>query len=220
MADYFSGTGTRGADGGITFTNERGATSDTNVSTQVTETTNTNNAGAGYVNNANGSQNIVNNSVDGGAVNLAGAVAVNALNLGNDAFLAAHNDLNTALSFVDSQNARTANQINNLVTYTNDAYTQGLNVVRGTVSDALGYVASSARTSLDFFATETDNILKANQTNTTQLQSATVGAIKSAADATSSESARGLMSLQDTLTKLALGMGAVIVFIAYFSRHK
>lgn len=135
----------------------------------------------------------INQMTDGGAV--AGALA-----FGDSA-------LHGAIDVVRAQQAQTDAEINHLITYTSDAYTQGLNAV----------TTNTGRT-LDFFSTEVDQLLNAQMRNTNQLQNATVGAIGAAAQGVQSESAQQFTQLQGTLVKLAIAAAAVFVAFAYISR--
>jgi hypothetical protein len=64
---------------------------------------------------------------------------------------------------------------------------------------------------LNFFGMETNKLLTAQDANTKTLQGATVSAIETIANKNQSENAQGLQTLQSTLTKLVLGVAAIVV---------
>lgn len=217
---------------GIVLSQERGANASVTVSTAVNiaDTKNTSYAGqSGIIADGNVAidNRVLNTYIDPGALTLANAAVTantavnnNALNLASRAIDTVAKQALIDLQFAQAEGNANRTLFRDLTTYTNEAYTSALGGVASAYDKAVNRLGEYNSDIFEFFGEETVGILEAQRANTTQLQNATVTAIKSAADATSSENFRGFTNLQDTLVKIALGGGALIVAFVAFSRMK
>jgi hypothetical protein len=113
-----------------------------------------------------------------------------------------------------------AESLADLQTYNNQAHIEELGIIRdsasntsralaGVVSDFAGRISAQQNNSLEFFASQTQN-----------LQRSTLNAIDVAAQATQSEDALAFNELQKTLVKLAIGIGVLFFGSVYLLKAR
>ncbi len=208
-----------------------GAGSTVSATSNKVNTSNIDNSGSSssgaIISNVNvgGSLNLTDFGATHDALAFAGQTIDQAGNLISEgvgsAFKFADNSYTNALKFASGvaqgYALQTAEQEKTSFAAVQQAQTQSYNLVQGTISgignllsSSISNLKDSNAAALAFFGDET-----------AQLQKATTQAIDTVALRTSSENAQGLAGLQDTFTKVAIGMGVVIVAIAFFmSKHR
>lgn len=153
-------------------------------------------------------------NVQNNAFDLTGRAFDFATGAGASAFKLVNETTTDALKFAAGVTKGYADQFSELQAGANNITTDALKFARESdnanfelIARTVGQLGQSQMAALNFFGTETD-----------KLQSATVNAIDTVALRTSSESAQGLDSLQKTFVKIAVGLGVVVVAVAFISR--
>jgi hypothetical protein len=204
----------------------KGSTTVVDTNTQYTNTVNTNTSYAGNSGIAGntGEVNVTTNNSsttntvlsDSGALDLAGRITRDAFTTTNNSLLLVDN----TLDLLHSEHVADFNALSDLATYNYNSLSGVIGSLTGSLSGAVSAIRQDNNSALQFFAGQTDNLLRASNSNVDKLVDQTLKAVKTTSDAAQSQDAQQLTQLQSTLIKLALGMGVVIVTVAYFARRK